>query len=104
LHLFNGKEPRMRLFTLLPSLCSMARPAAPIAAIAFCIGGCSGLDHLSGGTSSYATYPVSSNLYLTSSAVVTADRDYIDRYVCANEKPLVCQCLGRISSSCDCHC
>ena len=37
---------------------------------------------------------------------VRMSREYTDLYACANEQPLICECLGRFSasSSCECRC
>jgi hypothetical protein len=42
--------------------------------------------------------------YLTSPQPVHVRTDYMDRYACAAETPLVCECVGRISSECICRC
>jgi hypothetical protein len=67
------------------------------------LGGCSALDNLSSAPA-YSLYPNPSKLYLTDSATVTAEKELLDRYVCATETPLVCVCQSRLSSTCDCHC
>jgi hypothetical protein len=97
-----GKEPVMRLLALLPDLCVVARPLAQIAAIALSLGGCSALDSFS--SASYSAHPGSSKLYLTNSMPVTARKELLDRYACASEAPLVCECTSRISSTCECRC
>jgi hypothetical protein len=89
----------MRLLAFLPDLYFAARPLAQIAVIALSLGGCSALDSFSG-----ASYPASSTLYLTTSMPVTARKELLDRYACASEAPLVCECTSRISSTCECHC
>src|SRR5688572_14688271 len=103
MHLSFGKEPSMRLFTLLPGRSAMARPVVQIAAIALSLGGCSALDNFSGAPAS-SFYPNPSKLYLTDSRSITAPKELLDRYVCATQKPLVCECQSRLSVTCDCHC
>jgi hypothetical protein len=110
-----GKEPYMRLLALLPELWVSARPAAQVAAIALCVGGCSTLDGASGISSQlrYAgpaylsagrVYADPSKRYLMDIRTVELQREFLDRYACAAEVPLVCQCVGRISQTCECHC
>jgi hypothetical protein len=94
----------MRLLALLPELCVMARPVAQATAIALCLGGCGALDQFSSGPAGPTYYPNPSNLYLRDSRLVTVPVEYLDRYECATGKPLMCECMGRVSSTCDCHC
>lgn len=98
----------MRLLVLLPDLGVMARPVAQAAAIVFLLvlflGGCSALGSLSSGPAAPAYYPSPSTLYLKDGMPITARMELLDRYACAVDKPLVCQCVGRVGSTCDCHC
>lgn len=45
-----------------------------------------------------------SMIYLTTPHLVVLKREYIDRYTCAADRPMVCQCFSRLSESCDCQC
>ena len=31
-------------------------------------------------------------------------RDYLNRYACADARPLMCTCWSRLSTTCDCSC
>jgi hypothetical protein len=76
------------------------RPLARLAAIVLAVGsGCSALDG-AGFAPKYDPY----KLYLTTPAPVRIRSEYIDRYACAAETPLACECLGRISGECTCRC
>ncbi|MBN1240737.1 MAG: hypothetical protein JXB36_19705 [Gammaproteobacteria bacterium] len=35
---------------------------------------------------------------------VSIPRENLDRYACLHGDPLICNCRGRIASSCDCRC
>ena len=64
------------------------------------LSGCSILDGLAGGTTTYDPY----KLYLKNSMPVRTEAELLDRYACANAAPLICQCMSRLGGSCDCHC
>jgi hypothetical protein len=63
------------------------------------LSGCGVLDGLAKGPA-YDPY----KLYLKNSMPVRIEADLLDRYACANAAPLICQCMSRLSGSCDCHC
>jgi hypothetical protein len=99
-----GKEPYMRLLVVLPDFFVLVRPVAQIAAIALLLGGCSAFDDLSSGPHALGNYSQSSTFFLTDIMPVRAPKEMLDRYACASELPLICECIGRVASTCDCHC
>jgi hypothetical protein len=109
-----GKEPTMRLTTVLPHALVWARPIAQLAALAFMLSGCSVLDGMSappsyGPSSSGAmSFGSTSNnpytYYLTSGVPQAVQREYVDRYACASGAALACKCASRLAKTCECGC
>ena len=97
-----GKEPHMRS----SAVSSFVRSCTLIAAIAAALAGCASTGSFSATTPlNLSAYNYNPNLlYLTNPMPVRVSRDLLDRYVCSTGVPLVCECMSRFSSSCDCHC
>jgi len=55
-------------------------------------------------TSMPTSSPATNTPYFLQPGLVTVDRDYMNRYVCLDGMPLICQCLSRLSQTCDCEC
>ena len=55
-------------------------------------------------TSTPTLSPATNTPYFLQPGLVTVDRDYMNRYVCLDGMPLICQCLSRLSQTCDCEC
>ena len=105
----------MRLLTLSAELSVLARSIAQIAAVALCLGGCSTLH---GGSSvsrqfrdigityrpNGPVYADPSKIYLRDAMPVQVQTEYLDHYACAAGGPVMCECFGRVTSTCDCHC
>jgi hypothetical protein len=110
----SGKEPTMRLFTVLPHVNVSARPIAQLAALAFMLSGCSVLDGMSapssyGPSSSGGMSFGSSNrnpytYYLTNGVPQAVQKEYVDRYACASGTALACNCASRLAEQCECRC
>jgi hypothetical protein len=112
-----GKEPYMRLLTLFAEFSVLARSIAQIAAIALCLSGCSTLGGASGVSSpsqfrdigltyrpNGPVYADPSKIYLRGALPMQVQTEYLDYYACATGGPVMCECFGRVTSTCDCHC
>jgi hypothetical protein len=94
----HGKEPTMRLPTISPEYGNLVRASAVLAATLFGAG-CSLLDEVS------APPTFNPSLYYVDAArPFRVSREYMNRYACPTDAAMICECVGRIGSVCDCHC
>jgi hypothetical protein len=75
----------------------------PVAALsAVLLGGCASVGRPTLGQSTLHHSQPQQLYYFR--GLKTVDRDYIDRYACADGRLLVCQCTSTHARTCDCSC
>ncbi len=72
----------------------ISTPLAPVCAALLAVSGCSVTPG-----QQFDPY----TLYLTTPAPVQVRAELLDRYACANQAPLACECVSRLSD-CQCRC